>query len=198
MALSQEQDASVRVPVRVAARGLVRARAAAVAGRRRAAPQRAQLRRHRAGAQPAPQVLLHLPRQASRVHQAAQAHEPHDPHAGRRRAGPGGGRLHRLPHRARLLQRRRARPARAHARESSRRSGELAGPFVRGQHSPLLHQLLARHDHQVSHEPLNHSVLFRLCMDTVSRHWEFENKWFFYKVGTATQVLLKCHKSYNV
>lgn len=68
----QEQDAGVRVPVRGARRGLVRARAAAVAGRRRAAPQRAELRRHRAGAQPAPQVLLHLPRQAPRVYQAAQ------------------------------------------------------------------------------------------------------------------------------
>lgn len=70
--VAQEQDAGVRVPVRGAQHRVVPARAAAVAGRRRAAPQRAQLRGHRAGAQPAPQVLLHLPRQAPRVRQAAQ------------------------------------------------------------------------------------------------------------------------------
>lgn len=68
----QEQDAGIRVPVRGAARGLVRARVAAVAGRRRAAAQRTELCGHRAGTQPAPQVLLYLPRQAPRVHQAAQ------------------------------------------------------------------------------------------------------------------------------
>lgn len=59
--------------MRGAQRGVVPARAAAVAGRRRAARERAQLRGHGARAQPAPQVLLHLPRQAPRVHQAAQS-----------------------------------------------------------------------------------------------------------------------------
>lgn len=152
MALSQEQDAGVRVPVRGARRGLVRARAAAVAGRRRAAPQRAELRRHRAGAQPAPQVLLHLPRQAPRVYQAAQAYESYDAVSGRDGyVRPRSWSLHRVPHLARLFIGRRGHgPARTHAREPVGRAGELAGPFVRGQHPPLLHQLLARHDYQVS------------------------------------------------